>query len=131
MEIAELAQSQIAKLTPIATQPDISDEAAVAALTALKAFTTALQAQSSAKAAHTAAQERYEAAEVHLAQTEERYAAAIAEITGSLEEWILATARTWTMTDSTETGDWTQQQQVLTVEEAARVFTKYMEERTA
>lgn len=120
---AEQLQAQIAKLTPIATQPEISDSAAVAALGSLKAFTTALQTQSSTKAAQIAAQERYEAALDSLAAAEQRYAEEFAAIAGSLTKWIEATAQTWEVKDPL--------QRVLTVTEAARVFTQYLEERAS
>lgn len=119
IETLTVATRHIEAVQQLATQPDIKDTEAIAALERLNSYKVALQTQGSTHNAQIAAQRVLDDADAALAAVEASYKAEVATLTGDIREWIEATAQTFTYEGSP----------ALTLNEAARVVAKYLEER--
>lgn len=91
LETIEISEGLIERWTPLATAPDISDEAIVRAAARLTAYRDALREQQQAKAAVTTATGALEAITAREDELQAEYDEAVGSISDNLAGWFAAT----------------------------------------
>lgn len=121
LEQQSIASDHIERLTPLATTPDISDEAIVSAAARLTAYRDALTARKRAQDAIAAAQSAYDTVDAEEAALIAQYDEAVGSISDNLAGWFAAVAVDKSRQHTHEGKPYVE------VDYAVEVFTKYLE----